>query len=612
MDIDPHSPFIKEIDTRSQSLYTKRSPFFFLKEIWLRFSKLVKFREVLYVFRMLSLKEKNIILGISALGIIAGLLFLNKLNNIFMVTVPSHGGTITEGIVGTPRFVNPILAISDADRDVTALVYSGLMRPDGQGGLEPDLAESYTISEDGLSYDFTLKENLLWSDKEKITSDDIIFTVNQTTHPALKSPRRASWEGVGIEKIDERTVRFTLKKPYAPFLENTTLGILPKHLWQDASAEQMTFSDFNISAKGSGPYKIKDIKRNSSGIVSSYSLVQNPYFVKGSPYITKINLKFYPSKEALVSAYKAGEIDSMSGITPETLEKIPLENKIIMDINLPRVFGVFFNQNENPVFADKAVRKALEILLDKNLIINEVLKGYATPLNSPIPVGTFGEEAPAGQIEQPSGTENFAKASSILVTAGWSYNDEEKIWEKKKGKETTKLSFSIETSDVPELKNTAEIIKQKWSEFGAEVNLKIFETGDLNQNVIRTRKYNALLFGLVTGRDPDPFAFWHSSQKNDPGLNIASYANSAVDKILETARITGDREERKKLYQSFSQEVAKDTPAIFLYTPKFIYIQPSDLKTGAPILNITTPSERFSQVHNWYKNTERVWKTFAD
>jgi len=610
VDIDPNSPFIKELNARSKFQNVKRFSFGFLKNVRFFIARFLNFREFLYLLRMLSLKEKNILLGTLAFGIIASLIFFHKLNSLFLIQVPSDGGAITEGIVGTPRFINPILAISDADRDLTSLIYSGLMRPDGQGGLEPGLAESYSVSKDGLSYTFTLKEKLLWSDKEKITSDDIIFTLNQATDPSLKSPRRASWEGVSIEKIDDKNIRFTLKKPYAPFLENTILGILPKHLWENASAEQMTFSDFNILPKGSGPYKIKSVKKNSSGIVSSYVLERNPYFVKGLAHIKIINLKFYSSEEAMILAFRAGEIDSMSGVTPETLEKIPLEKKTVRDLNLPRVFGIFFNQNENPILADKAVRKALGVLLDKKQIIESVVKGYATPLDSPIPVGTFG-----GEITEPaenlSGTEAIAQASSILSATGWSYNEKEKIWEKKKGKEKERLALSIETSDVPELKKTAEIIKQKWSEFGAEVNLKIFETGDLNQNVIRTRNYHALLFGLVTGRDPDPFAFWHSSQKNDPGLNIASYANSTVDKILETARVTGDSEKRKTLYKEFTKEILKDTPAIFLYSPKFIYIQPSELKTEKSVLSIITPSERFSQVHKWYTNTESVWRSFA-
>jgi peptide/nickel transport system substrate-binding protein len=146
---------------------------------------------------------------------------------------------------------------------------------------------------------------------------------------------------------------------------------------------------------------------------------------------------------------------------------------------------------------------------------------------------------------------------------------------------------------------------------GAKVSVRIFETGDLNQNIIRPRKYDAILFGEIVGRDPDPFAFWHSSQRNDPGLNISMYANIKVDKLLEEARATVNDEKRKDKYEEFQKEVANDLPAIFLFSPKFVYLLPEDLRGLEKIESITVPSERFSQIYKWYFKTDKVWKIFA-
>ncbi len=209
--------------------------------------------KIRYVLRNFSFRKKCYFLLSAILFIAAFLGLLWKIDKSLAIEIPKDGGTLEEGIIGTPRFINPLLAISDADRDLVSLIYSGLLRADGQGGLMNDLAEKYEISEDGTLYTFTLKENLVWSDKKPLTGDDVLFTVQMAKNPVLKSNQRANWEGVEVEKIDDRTIRFSLKRPYAPFIENMTLGILPKHIWGEIPPEQMTLTDFNIKPVGSGP-----------------------------------------------------------------------------------------------------------------------------------------------------------------------------------------------------------------------------------------------------------------------------------------------------------------------------------------------------------------------
>lgn len=565
--------------------------------------------QLVYILRIFSLTEKIIFFALAVIFAISSFLILWKISDYFSVEIPASGGALREGLVGTPRFINPLLAISDADRDLTSLVYSGLMRPDNKGGLIPDLAEKFEISEDGLSYTFTLRPNLVWPDDEPITSDDIIFTIQQAKDPQLKSPKRANWEGVNTERIDERTVRFVLNKPYTPFLENTILGILPKHIWKEAISEQMSFSEFNIKPVGSGPYEIKNIDRNSSGIVTSYELSPNKKFSLGNPFIKNLIVRFYPSEKDLLAAFQRREIESVGAVNPSFLEKIETSSVLLKNPFLPRVFGIFFNQNNAKIFIQKEVRDALSLATDKEKIIDEILQGFGVKLDYPIPPGVFGA--------LPQEKDNFSidRAREILQKNGWTFNEEEKIWEKTTGsgkkKETMRLEFSLATSDSPELKQAGELLKNMWENLGAKINLKIFEIGDLNQNVIRPRKYDALLFGEVVGRDPDSFAFWHSSQRNDPGLNIALYANIKVDKLLEETRTISDEAVRREKYKEFQKEIAQDNPAIFLFSPKFIYLLPYYLRGVEEMESITVPSERFSQIYKWYIKTDKVWKIFA-
>jgi len=176
------------------------------------------------------------------------LALLGKISDAFSVNIPRHGGTLVEGIVGTPRFVNPLLTESDADRDVTALVYSGLLKEKTDGTYTPDLAESYTVSSDGLTYIVTIRANAVWSDGTPVTADDVIFTVQKAQDPALKSPRFVNWQGVTVEKTNDKTVTFRLKQPYAPFVQNLAFGVLPAHLWKSLTTDQMSFSALNTNA----------------------------------------------------------------------------------------------------------------------------------------------------------------------------------------------------------------------------------------------------------------------------------------------------------------------------------------------------------------------------
>ena len=566
--------------------------------------RLPSLEEFIYAIRNMRLWEKLVFFALVISFLVSFLTIIWKISNLYMTDVPAYGGTLTEGIIGTPRFINPVLASSDTDRDLMALTYSGLLRPDNKGRLINDLAEKYDISEDGLVYTFTLKPNLLWQDGEPVIADDIIFTIEKIKDPSMKSPKRAGWEGVSAEKINDKTIRFTLKKSYAPFLENTTIGILPSHVWKNMSSDQIASSEMNMKPVGSGPYKISGIKRNSVGIISSYELNSNKNFVLGKPNIKKIIMKFYPSEKDLLTAYQKGEVEAINAVTPQELEKIKTNNNV-KSLYLSRIFSLFFNQNNAKVLTKKEIRQALNLSVDRKKIIDDVLKGFGAELFYPLPAGTFG-----AMSKSETDAYSLDDAKELLDKNGWKMNTGEKVLEKKIGKELFKFSFSISTSDAPELKETAYLLKSMWEKIGAKVEVKIFETGDLSQNVIRPRKYDALLFGEIVGRDPDMFAFWHSSQRNDPGLNVALYTNIKADKLLEEARGAQDEAKRADKYKEFQEEVSKDIPAIFLFSPKFIYVIPKNLKGTDDMDSVTVPSERFSMIHKWYKSTDKVWKIF--
>src|SRR3989344_8761461 len=312
-------------------------------------------------FKFLTAKERTVLSVLAAVFLVNLAAAAIKINNIYSLEVPDYGGVLNEAIVGAPRFINSLLAASDADRDMIKLVYGSLFESDGKGALIPVLAEKYEVSEDGLEYSVYLKHGLKWHDGQEIKSGDIVFTVKRAKDSSLNNFQRANWVGVEAEEIDDYAAIFTLTKPYTAFLENLTLPILPRHFWENTTPEEMVLSNFNIEPVGSGPYKIKKITRNSAGIITAYKLKANKYFVLGEPYIQTINALFFPSEDKILEAARQGRVDGTGYLSPSNIDNLGLFNNSfkIEKMFLPRVFGVFFNSANNAVFENKEARKAL-------------------------------------------------------------------------------------------------------------------------------------------------------------------------------------------------------------------------------------------------------------
>lgn len=531
------------------------------------------------------------LLGLLVLGTsLAGLIALQRS---FLVTVPANGGSLTEGIVGSPRFVNPLLALTDADRDLTALTYAGLMGMDGEGNLVPVLAERYRVSEDGQEYTFSLREDAKFSDGTPVTAEDVVFTVEKAQDPALRSPELANWANIRAEALDSRTVVFTLPKPYAPFLVDTTLGILPADKWRNIPVDEFSFSPLMTNPIGAGPFKVARVSRNNEGSVTGYELRASDTYVLGRPYLDVIYVKFYDDVAKLADAYERKSIQSAYGIPVKGALRAPYS----------RVFGAFFNSDENPVFARLEVREALSLAIDRNRIVNQVLGGYATPLTGPVPPGS-GVDA----FELPAG-DGVALATEILEDEGWTRNEETGGWENE-DESLTLAQITLKTSNVPELKAIAASVETDWERLGVPTEVALYEPGDLAATVIRPRAYEALLFGMVIGRDRDLFAFWDSGERSDPGLNIAAYANRTVDLLLERIREEQDPEAARANLAKVSNLIASDYPAAFTHAPDFLYAIPNSVH-GVRLPQIASPSDRFATVATWYRNTEEVWPIFA-
>jgi len=513
--------------------------------------------------------------------------------------VPKSGGEYVEGIVGQPQHINPVISQSNnTDEDLSQLIYSSLFKYDDKGNLINDLIENYELSEDNTLYTVYLKKGVLWHDGEELKSDDVLFTVDLIFDPAYKSPLRSNWQGVEATADDDYTLKFKITSSYAGFLNNLTFGILPKHIWESINAEKFSLTDLNIQPIGSGPYKFSSIQKDSNGNIISYKLISNPNYFNGKPYISKFTFNFYPDNESALNAFNKNEIMGINSISAQKLSELKKEQSTFAHkIGIPRYFAVFFNQNKSFSLANDEIREALAYATNRQEIIDKVLNGNAKSVYAPILPDMLGYTDDIEKYEF-----DLEKANQILDENKW-VRGEDGI----RAKDGKVLEFSLITTDLSELSQTAEILKEQWGKTGAKISVANYPIFDLQQNYIRPREYDALLFGEVLGGDPDPYSFWHSSQKKDPGLNLALFGESEIDKLIEDGRVEFDTEKRAEIYKEFQQKLAKEIPAVFLYSPDYIYPVNKSVK-GINVENLISPSKRFSNADKWYIKTKRIWK----
>lgn len=553
----------------------------------------------MHLFQALRMRERILVVFFAVVGVGALFFWIGALYVAGTQSVPRVGGEYTEGIAAQPRYINPILSqTSEADANLEQLIYSGLFRYDAEGVLVKRLASDYSITDEGKLYTVTLRQGIKWHDGEEMTADDILYTVKAIQDPVYKSPLRANWLSVEATVVDRYTITFSLKKAYFGFLENLTVGILPKHIWETITPEKFLLADYNLAPIGSGPYKFFDSKKDSSGNILSYELRAFKEYADGEPYISKIIFHFYPDEATLIDAYNRKEVLGINSIMPQGLADLEeRQSTRIYEIAIPRIFAVFFNVTKSVALANDEVREALSYATDRDTIVREVRLEKGQPAYSTFLPFMSGY---AGDLAFPRF--DSAQANKILDDKEWKKGEDGV-----RSKDGVPLEIEIMTPDWPELVMTAEMLKSQWSEVGARVTVTVLRAADLQRDVIRPREYGALLFGEAAMLDFDPYSFWHSSQKSDPGLNLAVFDNKDADDILASLREELDPEKRREHYRAFQEILYKKNPAIFLYSPSYLFVAHNSVK-GINVKNVSTTASRFSNIKDWYINTKRVKK----
>lgn len=558
------------------------------------------FRQLKYLPEVLQPQEKN---KIKKLALIILLCLVASGVDIYFRAplVPRNGGSYSEGLVGAPKFINPLYApLNAADQDLVKLIFSGLVKIDKQQNLVPDLAETWFVSDDQKVYTFVLRKNILWQDGAPLTIDDILFTFEAIQNPEYKSPLASNFLDVTLKKVDEQSVSFTLKQPYAPFLENLTVGILPEHLWQEVTPANTLLADYNLKPIGSGPFKFDSLVKDKLGNIKTYTLTKNKKYYFQPAYLDKIDIKFYVDYKSAVTALKNHNIDGLDYLPQELKSELASRKDInYYALQLPQYTAVFFNTKNNEWLKDIKFKQALAYALNKQEIVDQALNGNAQVIEAPILPGFIGYNPNIEKFGY-----DPTKAGQLLDEAGYKLEPGNTFRTNKDKKE---LKIILTAINKGENQTTAQLIQKMWQAIGVKTDLNLVESTVIKSEIIKNRSFEALIFGEIVGVDPDPYPFWHSSQAGEAGLNLSNFINKEADKVLEEARQISEPQQRHDKYIHFQNILNQNLPALFLYTPRYIYPVSNTLK-GIEAKNIASPADRFTDITNWFIKTKKSLK----
>ena len=510
------------------------------------------------------------------------------------------GGVYVEGVIGNISTLNPLLAASEPEQAVSRLLFSSLYNYDVTGALHTDLVESMTVKDDKV---YTIKlRNAVWHDGKKLTAEDVVYTINLIKNPQVRSPLRVNWLDISARAIDDSTVEFMLPAVYAGFSHALTFPVIPKHILQSVSPSSMREADFSSNPVGSGPFAVKRVQTSES--TSSTDVVRmepNTKYYGAVSTLSRLELRAYGNESLLVKAVNSGEVSAASGLSLSAADNIKSKQYSTKHWLLNKGVYLLMN-NRSQTLQDARVRRALRYATDTSSIRATVGDNVAR-LDTPILQSQIAQKLPAAPDY------SLDKAKALLKEAGWTYNQGQ--W---KGKDGRPLAVAVTTSSGrDEYKKIVNALKQQWSKLGVDVQLREIDTSSTTtsfvQSVLQPRDYDALLYELELGADPDVFAYWHSSQASASGYNFANYSNRTVDNDLVGGRSRTNSALRAAKYIQFVNQWLNDAPAIGLYQSVGSYVLNNGASIVEPRGSLNTMNDRYADVTTWSTGRASVYKT---
>jgi peptide/nickel transport system substrate-binding protein len=544
---------------------------------------------------MKNLRWQLVIVGV-ALVAIAILLLTQKIPVGEEGPSPGVGGIYSEGLIGQIGRLNPLLdTYNQADRDVNRLIFSGLISFDARGNPQPDLAEAWGVSVSGEVYNITLQPDAVWHDGEPVTTADVAFTIELMRDPEMPIPEdlRSLWDAIEVVVFDERSMQFQLPEPFSPFLDYLAFGVVPKHLLENQSAEEIINADFNLEPVGSGPFRFEQMVTEDDVIQGVVLHAFDDYYLDRA-FIDQVVFRYYGSQEDALEAYREGSIFGISRVNGDVLQEALGEPSLnVYTGRLPQLTLIVFNLDNSavPFFQEVGVRRALMAGLNRERIIGRLLGGQAVMADGPIMPGTWAYYDQQERIAfDPVEAERSLKAEGYVIPSEGGTT---------RVKDGVSLSFDLVHPDTEMHTAIAETVQADWAELGVKVNLVAVDYVTLQNEYLDPRNFEAALVDLnLTGLpDPDPYPFWHQAEATG-GQNYSRWNDRRASEYLERARVSALQETRVRLYRNFQVHFSREMPALPLFYLVYNYAVDAQVQ-GVQMGPIFDPSDRFLHIIQW-------------
>lgn len=545
-----------------------------------------------------------LIIALIAVIVISALLYIQRRiqpHEAENIESPTQGGVYIEALIGTPSRFNPLLDYyNGVDRDVDRLIYCRLIQFDYRGLPQPDLADSWGISQDGKTYNFSIHPQAVWHDGQPVTSEDIAFTVELMKADEIPLPEdlKAFWRQIKVKPLDEKTLQFQLPEPFAPFLDYLTFGILPAHLLKELTVNELLDSSFNLQPVGCGAFQFDSLNIEQQRISAVTLKAFHQYYAR-PPFLEQVIFKYYPDGTSAYQAYSQGEVMGISQVTQDILFQVLHHPQLnVFTGRLPRLSIIFLNLDspDVPYFQDENVRRALLMGINRRWIIEHIFQGQAILAHGPVFPDSWAYYESIPQVGY-----DPERAIKLLREAGYTLPAE---GGQVRAKEGVAMAFEMVYPSVPPFDQIAQRIQSDWLKLGVQANLIAVSYEELLADFLNPRNYQAALVELNFERspDPDPYPFWHQAQISG-GQNYSAWDDRQVSEYLEQARVDVDFEERARLYRNFQVRFSIELPALPLFYPVYTYAVDSRVK-GLSMGPLYDPSDRFSTINFWYLFSE--------
>lgn len=538
-------------------------------------------------------------------GLVVGLLLLseqpaantNPGDNPVVEQTPVAGGTYTEALIGSMQRLNPVLDFyNPVDRDIDRLLYQSLVRFDSRGLPYGELAESWGVSKDGTVYNFSLRQGTIWHDGEPLTAEDVLFTVQLLRNGGNIVPAdlQAFWQNIEVKILDPHNLQFRLPEPFSPFLDYLTFGIVPRHILDGLTIDQIVDHEFNFAPVGSGPFRFAGFIVED-GLLAGVELAAFDKYLPQPPFIEKIAFRYYPDAQSAWQAYLDGKVQGIGQVPAQIVSDVLAAPELsVYTGRRPEIGMIFLNLNRPEVdFLQEAkIRRALLQGLDRQAMIDRVLGGYATIADGAILPDTWAYYGNLLRVEY-----DPVAAQAALREAGYIFETEGATVRSKSGK-ALQLTLLYPDSETHRL--LAESVQRDWQALGVQVTLEALPYDQLVNDRLAQRDYQAALVDINLSRspDPDPYPFWDQAQSTG-GQNYSQWDNRLVSEYLEQARVTVDLAERTRLYNNFQAIFEQELPSLPLFYPMYTYAVSNEVK-GISMGPLFDSSDRFATIMNWY------------